>query len=671
MHALWYGRSVRAQLLLVFTLIDLVAVFIAGGGAITGPRAKPYRDGCLDAPCRTPCQRRRQFRASAASGRAIPGGIAGAAAFDAPCADRCEGCLWRSYCRDAACGYGRRSSRDEHASAPAWFAALVASPIETRNIPVIVDGQSVGQVQIIGEPADEIAEFWGNAVAIGTVAVVLNVAMIGILYVLFGRVLDPLTVLARGLSDLERQTYDVRLPRPHARELAVIADRFNALARTLATVSAENVRLNRRLITAQDDERRRTALELHDEVGPCLFGLKANASSIASAAGDLPDKARQSVSERLRDILGIIEHLQAINRSMLDRLRPMSLGHVPLKEIVGQLVHERSRQHSQISFSFTAEDLSRSYGDSIDLTIYRCVQESLTNAIRHAQAERVTVELGHADAEGWLALTVRDDGCGMHARHVGGLRHCAACRSASKAWAAGTPSKAKPAAAPACVSPFRSSSRGMPRRLAAAERREGMTSVLIIDDHPIVLQGCRRMLEDAGVAAVLEARDAASGYRLYRRHRPDVIIIDLAMNGSGLAGLPLIRRINAHDPRARILVFSMHSDPIIVARALEAGATGYVLKDTSSEDLMEAFEKVRAGTPYLSNDLAMQVALVRTPARQNPLADLTPRELQTFRSWPKANPMAASPRSSTSATRPSSMSAPSSSRSLMPATCRS
>lgn len=157
-----------------------------------------------------------------------------------------------------------------------------------------------------------------------------------------------------------------------------------------------------------------------------------------------------------------------------------------------------------------------------------------------------------------------------------------------------------------------------------------MTSVLIIDDHPIVLQGCRRMLEDAGVTIVLEARDAASGYRLYRRHRPDVVIIDLAMQGSGLGGLPLIRRISAHDRRVRILVFSMHSDPIIVARALEAGATGYVLKDTSSADLLDAFEKVRAGRPYLNNDLAMQVALVHMPARQNPLAELTPRELQTL-----------------------------------------
>jgi len=155
-----------------------------------------------------------------------------------------------------------------------------------------------------------------------------------------------------------------------------------------------------------------------------------------------------------------------------------------------------------------------------------------------------------------------------------------------------------------------------------------MTSVLIIDDHPIVLQGCRRMLEDAGVNTVLEARDAASGYRLYRRHHPDVVIIDLAMQGGGLGGLDVIRRMRSHDPRSRILVFSMHSDPIIAARALEAGASGYVLKD--SNELMKAFDQVRSGTPYLSNNLAMQVALVRTGVRASPLADLTPRELQTL-----------------------------------------
>jgi two-component system, NarL family, invasion response regulator UvrY len=157
-----------------------------------------------------------------------------------------------------------------------------------------------------------------------------------------------------------------------------------------------------------------------------------------------------------------------------------------------------------------------------------------------------------------------------------------------------------------------------------------MSTVLIIDDHPIVLQAWRRMLLDAGVTDICDARDVASGYRLFRRRQPEFVIVDLSMQGRGLGGLPLIKRIRAHDPRTRILVFSMHSDPMIAARALEAGANGYVLKDASPDELIKAFEKVRSGSPYLSADMAMQVALVRTGLRRDRLSDLTPRELETL-----------------------------------------
>jgi len=157
-----------------------------------------------------------------------------------------------------------------------------------------------------------------------------------------------------------------------------------------------------------------------------------------------------------------------------------------------------------------------------------------------------------------------------------------------------------------------------------------MTSVLIVDDHPIVLQGCRRVLQDRGMTPIFEARDVESASQLARQHQPDVIIIDLAMQGGGLGGLSLIRTIRANNSRARILVFSMHSDPIIVSRALQTGATGYLVKDTSSEDLIKAVESVAVGMPYLSSDLASQVALVDAGGALNPLADLTPRELQTL-----------------------------------------
>jgi two-component system invasion response regulator UvrY len=76
-----------------------------------------------------------------------------------------------------------------------------------------------------------------------------------------------------------------------------------------------------------------------------------------------------------------------------------------------------------------------------------------------------------------------------------------------------------------------------------------MTSVLIVDDHPVVLQGCRRILEDAGITLVFEASDTATGYELFRNHRPDVGVIDLSIRDDGLGGMSLVRRINVDDPR--------------------------------------------------------------------------------------------------------------------------
>jgi two-component system sensor histidine kinase UhpB len=115
----------------------------------------------------------------------------------------------------------------------------------------------------------------------------------------------------------------------------------------------------------------------------------------------------------LRDILAIAAHLQTINRSMLERLRPMALGHVPIKDMIDQLVSERARQHPSATFTFAGDELARSYGDSIDLTIYRCVQESLTNAIRHAEAKHIRVGLRANDVGAALELSIEDDGCGL------------------------------------------------------------------------------------------------------------------------------------------------------------------------------------------------------------------------------------------------------------------
>jgi two-component system, NarL family, invasion response regulator UvrY len=155
-------------------------------------------------------------------------------------------------------------------------------------------------------------------------------------------------------------------------------------------------------------------------------------------------------------------------------------------------------------------------------------------------------------------------------------------------------------------------------------------SVLIVDDHPILLQGCRRILEDIGIKAIFEARDIVGGYRLFRRHSPDMTIVDLSFQGSSLAGLALIQRIKSYDRQARVLVLSMHSDPIVVSRALHAGAMGYIIKDTATEDLVRAIECVLSGQKYLSDELARKMAFAGIGVTGGRLADLTPRELQTL-----------------------------------------
>jgi DNA-binding NarL/FixJ family response regulator len=157
-----------------------------------------------------------------------------------------------------------------------------------------------------------------------------------------------------------------------------------------------------------------------------------------------------------------------------------------------------------------------------------------------------------------------------------------------------------------------------------------VTRVLVIDDHPVVLQGCRQLLEDAGIDNILQAQSSSDGFRLYRMQRPDVIIVDLAMRAGALNGLSFIRRLRLHDQRTPILVLTMHNDPVIVSRALEVGATGYVLKDASADEVLKAFQKVREGRPYLSHDLASEVAFMEARGTTNPLKRMTVRELQTL-----------------------------------------
>ena len=464
-NALWFGRSVRTQILIVFIAINLVAASIAGSVIIFKAGASTRIEiaasmRLAELMVSEAVQLIQQGIPAEQFLKTLPGQLRFVRHVRVGVRDAVGQPI-----SDQAAERTGPPREDSRAVAPAWFAMLIGPPIERHVVSVVVNDRTIGTVEIVSEPRDEIAEVWENTIALAAVAVMTVLAMVGILYWVLGRLLDPLTALGTGLRGLEQRDYKVRLARPKVLEFAAIVDRFNALASALDDVRTENLALNRRVITAQDDERRSTALELHDEVGPSLFGLKANVASIAKAALALPEAAARTVTERVRDLTAIIDHLQSINRSILNRLRPMALGHMPLREIIAELVRDRAREHPQIVFTHDVETLDRSYDDTVDLTLYRCVQESLTNAIRHANAKSIDVTVAvcrtssHSSLVGegpcgeaggyavpslttptpnpspqgggeesgggaWLELTVRDDGFGIVAGqpHGFGLR---------------------------------------------------------------------------------------------------------------------------------------------------------------------------------------------------------------------------------------------------------
>ena len=157
-----------------------------------------------------------------------------------------------------------------------------------------------------------------------------------------------------------------------------------------------------------------------------------------------------------------------------------------------------------------------------------------------------------------------------------------------------------------------------------------MIRILLVDDHAVVREGYRRLLErrpDLRIEA--EAGCAEEALQQLREITPDLIILDLSLPNMG--GIELTRRILQRNPTARILAFSMHRDPLFASQAIRAGALGYVTKSSSPDVLIEAVYKIARGEKVLSPDIAPEIALTLLQGENNPAHDLSPREFEILR----------------------------------------
>ncbi len=159
-----------------------------------------------------------------------------------------------------------------------------------------------------------------------------------------------------------------------------------------------------------------------------------------------------------------------------------------------------------------------------------------------------------------------------------------------------------------------------------------MIKVLLADDHSIVRAGLRRLVEESGdMEVVAEAADGDEAIRLIRASQPDVAVIDLSM--PQIDGLEVISRICPEFPNLPILVLTMHAENQYVVRAIEAGAMGYITKQSAPEQLVRAIRKVVGGTRYLTDDATESLALRVSKGAQHrsTLDELSTRELQVLR----------------------------------------
>ena len=155
-------------------------------------------------------------------------------------------------------------------------------------------------------------------------------------------------------------------------------------------------------------------------------------------------------------------------------------------------------------------------------------------------------------------------------------------------------------------------------------------SILLVDDHPVVREGYRRLLERCPQFTVCaEAEDVAQAYLAYKNHTPDVVIMDMTLQGA--SGLEAVRRIREWDKDARILVFTMHAGSAFALKAFEAGAIGYITKSSPPGDLIKAVEVVARGGRALSDDICAALAADRLSGANPAIGELSTRETEILR----------------------------------------
>ena len=292
--------------------------------------------------------------------------------------------------------------------APDWFIRVMEPEAVAFRRLITKGSQSYGYLVVEADPSDEVTEVWRDMQVLFILGSFFMTLILFLVYMALRHGLRPLGDLADALAKLEKGDFTARVDTGAAKELNPIQIRFNHMASVLEKTMAENHALAGNMLTVQESERRDLSRELHDELAPCLFGIRVELAEIERIAieNKLPE-----VEEKVSSVKIITTHLQSLVRKMLSRLRPMTLDDLGLTDALRDMLHNWRDRQPEIDWEWDFSGDLNGLPDTQQVTVYRVVQECTTNCVRHAEASHVKVEVRREKEN--IKVTVTDDGKGL------------------------------------------------------------------------------------------------------------------------------------------------------------------------------------------------------------------------------------------------------------------
>lgn len=291
-------------------------------------------------------------------------------------------------------------------SLPNWFVSALAPPAQTQLIELPVRFAPGIALRLVTEPTGEIGEIWEELVL--DLTLFAGLAALGLVVARWtvSRALAPLSDVVQSIEAIGGGDYSPRVSLQGVAELQRIGHACNVMAGKLADMDRDNRRLSEEVGTVQEEERAELARDLHDGIGPLIFGIDVDAMSIEERAGEVGDA---DVARRARSIRASAGEMKAHVGALLGKLRPEVSMDLGLGHAVEQLVSACRVRHDAIHFETDVPAIGWSKG--IDSAIYYVVRESLNNALRHARAGRIEVFVRQG-GDGYIQVRVTDDGRG-------------------------------------------------------------------------------------------------------------------------------------------------------------------------------------------------------------------------------------------------------------------